>query len=210
MGVRCFFLEPTKKLRRQLRRYRSCEGIAPCPLMPGQYSRHDASVPFDEVEKPNADGIIEVQKDKPDNSDPRWPTHCGCGYAFEDSDERQVFADRLYVRSDTRDVVAIRDAGPGAIYNADWYADHPCWCGPDGRSLIAILPNGNEWHIDGPANNCTDKEGFMAAKHKCWIRHGEPPMLTVDKNGPTCHAGAGSILSGNYHGFLRNGEFTNG
>ncbi len=44
--------------------------------------------------------------------------------------------------------------------------------------------------------------------HKCWIRHGTPPDLTVDKNGVTCNAGAGSILVGDYHGFLVNGRFT--
>jgi hypothetical protein len=30
--------------------------------------------------------------------------------------------------------------------------------------------------------------------------------LTVDKNGDTCAAGAGSILTPAWHGFLRNGE----
>jgi hypothetical protein len=57
--------------------------------------------------------------------------------------------------------------------------------------------------IDSRASNCTlpnDRE------HKCWIRHGTPPDLTVDKNGKTCAAGAGSIQLGNYHGFLRNGH----
>lgn len=31
-------------------------------------------------------------------------------------------------------------------------------------------------------------------------------MITVDKNGTTCAAGAGSISAGPYHGFLRNGQ----
>jgi hypothetical protein len=38
------------------------------------------------------------------------------------------------------------------------------------------------------------------------VRHGEAPNITVDKNGVTCGAGAGSIQCGSYHGFLRNGE----
>ena len=34
-------------------------------------------------------------------------------------------------------------------------------------------------------------------------------MVTVDKTGgKTSAAGAGSIIAGNYHGFLVNGEFT--
>jgi hypothetical protein len=53
------------------------------------------------------------------------------------------------------------------------------------------------------ASNCTMPNDML---HRCWVRHGNPPMITVDKNGPTCGAGAGSILSGNWHGFLRNGE----
>jgi hypothetical protein len=40
------------------------------------------------------------------------------------------------------------------------------------------------------------------------VRHGEPPQITVDKRGLTCHAGAGSIALGSYHGFLHNGVFT--
>lgn len=39
---------------------------------------------------------------------------------------------------------------------------------------------------------------------------GNPPIITVNKNGLTCKAGAGSIYhkSGSgWHGFLRNGVF---
>jgi len=59
--------------------------------------------------------------------------------------------------------------------------------------------------IDGPANNCTRKDDPGQKHHHCWVRHGVPPSITVDKNGPTCEAGAGSILTKNWHGFLRNG-----
>jgi hypothetical protein len=76
--------------------------------------------------------------------------------------------------------------------------------GFDGRCLVVKCPDGHEWMIDGIASNCTDR-GNEA--HRCWIRHGEPPVLTIDKNGPTCGAGAGSILTPRFHGFLRGGEF---
>ncbi|HEX3800262.1 MAG TPA: hypothetical protein VH413_16320 [Verrucomicrobiae bacterium] len=51
---------------------------------------------------------------------------------------------------------------------------------------------------------------FMPAdddKHRCWTRRGEPPNVTVGKSefGPTCGAGAGSIIVPGWHGFLRNG-----
>lgn len=82
---------------------------------------------------------------------------------------------------------------------------HYQWDNSDGRELHVICPNGEHWNIDGRASNCTmpkDKE------HRCWVRTGEPPNITVGKGGHTCSAGAGSIHAGNYHGFLRNGEFT--
>lgn len=96
--------------------------------------------------------------------------------------------------------------------------------GPDGKSLIVKIPGG-DWHVDGQAMNCDSPCGICGVPykdhkdkghnyedskpdHRCWIRHGEPPNITVDKNGNTCGAGAGSILVKEYHGFLRNGELT--
>lgn len=213
MGVKCFFLKPAGTLRRSLRRYHGiAETEEPCPLMPAQpgwHGLHDTRAPFDVVADPDPGGVItNHDADAPPADDERWPARCGCGYEFAAGDERQVFVERVYVRSDTGEETTHRDAGPGAMYDADWYHGYEGWCGPDGRALIVILPNGVPWHIDGVANNCTDKEGAHAGRHKCWVRHGEPPNITVDKNGVTCAAGAGSILSGSYHGFLRGGEFT--
>jgi hypothetical protein len=45
-----------------------------------------------------------------------------------------------------------------------------------------------------------------ARPHKCWIRHGTPPKIHVDKAGVTCGAGAGSIAYPGWHGFLRKGR----
>jgi hypothetical protein len=115
-----------------------------------------------------------------------------------------------YRRPDTGEIkTAIRDFGPGAMWDAWWYGGvtggpflSPL---PDGRNLCVTLPNGNDWCIDHRASNCTMPDD---TEHHCWVRHGEPPDVTVDKNGLTCAAGAGSILSGSYHGFLQNGELT--
>lgn len=110
----------------------------------------------------------------------------------------------------------VQEFAPGAMWYSLWLerqykagrrtpnskgstAWHP---GPDGR-ILSVLTPGGVWIIDSRASNCTlpyDNE------HHCWIRHGTPPMITVDKNGNTCQAGAGSIQCGPYHGFLRNGE----
>jgi hypothetical protein len=211
MGVKCFWMVPAGKLDRRLRRYHSiAENEPPCPLVqaqPGWRGLHEASVPFDVVEDPGG-CIASGDADAPPADDPRWPARCGCGYEFAEGDERQLFVDRVYRRTDTNEEMRLRDAGPGAMYDADWFHGFEGWQGPDGLSLIAILPNGVPWHIDGAANNCTDPEGARLGSHKCWVRHGIPPLITVDKSGVTCAAGAGSIMSGDYHGFLRDGEFT--
>ena len=40
---------------------------------------------------------------------------------------------------------------PGAM----WYGPHSYRPGPDGRTLMVVLPNGNHWNIDVLASNCT-------------------------------------------------------
>lgn len=79
------------------------------------------------------------------------------------------------------------------------------WTNCDGQHLHAILPNGLGWDIDGRASNCTLPDDTT---HRCWVRDGTPPNVTAGKAGHTCSAGAGSILSGDYHGFLRGGVLT--
>lgn len=114
-------------------------------------------------------------------------------------------------RMDTGEIrTRIAEFGPGAMWDAWWY--RPAKPGgyflaplPDGLSLCVTLPNGHDWYIDGRASNCTLPDDN---EHHCWVRHGTPPNVTVDKNGRTCAAGAGSILAGSYHGFLQNGELT--
>lgn len=70
--------------------------------------------------------------------------------------------------------------------------------------LFATLPDGWVWELDSRASNCGSPGD---RQHRCWVRHGEPPALTVDKAGATCPAGAGSIQSGRgWHGFLRAGK----
>jgi hypothetical protein len=137
------------------------------------------------------------------HDDSRWPTHCekGCGYAFTEEDEWQHFHNVWYQRPETGEKWIIHDLPPGAMYDAFWMGHK----GPDGLSLQVICPNGAPWAIDGRASNCTMPEDNV---HWCWIRHGEPPEITVDKNGPTCAAGAGSIQARDYHGFLQNGWLT--
>lgn len=83
-------------------------------------------------------------------------------------------------------------------------AAHPSYTFADGPHLCVQTPGGS-WNIDSRASNCTLPYDY---NHRCWIRHGEPPQITVDKSGVTCSAGAGSIACGSYHGFLQNGALT--
>lgn len=98
---------------------------------------------------------------------------------------------------------------PGDMYWAPWLHDEGfCiyWdnCKDPRGHLIVVMPNNDGyWDTDSRASNCTMKEDKT---HRCWVKHGEPPNITVDKQGHTCKAGAGSIQMIHWHGYLRNGE----
>lgn len=209
--VACFWLEPTDRVRLALRRYReptrwdeaSQAVIRPdrsvCALPHGY---HNAQVPIGEAPARLTErGTYTAPAAAEYDGDPHWPTHCACGEAFESGDRWQVFTELIYRRADTGAEVTLRASPPGAMWDACWYP----WKGPDGRSLMVVCPDGYHWNIDGEASNCTlpdDKE------HRCWLRTGEPPKITVGKSAPgqrTCAAGAGSIGTPKWHGFLRDG-----
>lgn len=197
MNVRCFFLSPSALTQRELCRY-ALGADCPSKHMGG---RHDASVEI---------GVMLYRNDDeggrtPPHSDPRWPLRCRCGYEFRAADSWQYNERRLYRRSDTGHLTTLLDAPVGAMWFAEWLEGYPGWTGADGHSLHVRLPGGYDWCTDSRASNCdmpTDTE------HKCWVRHGTPPgdIVHVDKNGRTCHAGAGSIVVPGYHGFLHNGH----
>lgn len=68
---------------------------------------------------------------------------------------------------------------------------------------LCVRTPGGDWVIDSRCSNCTLPKDDT---HKCWPRRGVAPAITVDKSfGNTCEAGGGSIISGDYHGFLRDG-----
>lgn len=110
----------------------------------------------------------------------------------------------IYERADTGEEVT-GSLPVGAMYYVSAESQPYYRPGPDGRTLFVVTPGGT-WSPDSRASNCgrPDDEG-----HYCWVRHGVPPAITVDKVGDTCVAGAGSILIGKYHGFLTNGKLTN-
>ena len=176
--VKCFFLAPTDRCRIELRRY---AGGSKCT---GVFSYHNASVPI----------AVEVNPDQPKalgddprfpHDDPRWPPRCECGYEFAATDNWQVRYEQIYSRSDGGGECTLHDAPVGAMYDATWYPEK----GPDGRSLMLVLPDSRPgihsvWTIDLPASG---------GGH--WTRTGEPPRITVRP----------SILTPGYHGFLTDG-----
>lgn len=200
--MKTFWLEPTALDQRSLRRYASGSTVGPCPV----HGYHNALVHIGSVSRVD-EPHVSLTADLARELDDRWPVKCDCGYEFRVDDEWQDFRRRLYRRSDTGELTTIQDAPPGASWDATWYHDLPTYRGPDGRSIMVKCPDGHEWCIDSRASNCTMPSDDV---HKCWVRHGTPEKcdLTVDKNGFTCNAGAGSIATPGYHGFLRNGEFT--
>lgn len=149
--------------------------------------------------------------------DPRWPTHCEeCGRAFTTDglktfqtpghDEWQIFTDKIY-RAASGQQAMLRQWGeiPGAMWNQFWLNDVPACRHPvDGLSLCIVCPDGAHWAIDGVARNCDMPQD--TENHKCWTRNTDLNNLTVNKSfGPTCKAGAGSILTDRWHGFLTGG-----
>ena len=137
------------------------------------------------------------------------PTKCECGMEAPPDAHHQLFYQHWWSNP-------LGKPEPGDVFFAEYY-HHPdakralCrWdnCEDPRGHLKVILPNGHEWDVDGRASNCTKPDDRL---HRCWVRHGDPlnpSTLHVDKAGNTCNAGAGSILSGDYHGFLHHGMLT--
>jgi len=118
---------------------------------------------------------------------------------------------RVWQRVDTGERCDnLNDFGPGAMWYSTWYIDektgHFHLGHKGGWSVeppLSVRTPGGDWLIDGRASNCTMPEDN---EHRCWPRQGTAPRITVSKSfGNTCSAGGGSIISGDYHGFLRDG-----
>lgn len=246
MPTQCFFLEPTEHEAVYLRRYRNSDD-GPCP---GPMATHNAMTRIGERVATDNGGMPTSRREPPPpaRDDPRWPAACTCGELFRPDDAWQVFTDHIYRRTDTGELMGLRDAPPGAMYFATWWEGDSGNVGSDGKSLCVRLPtpSRHDWAVDSRCSNCdspcancgapyhahgaTDwyctaaekerargddwtgqyKRYLDARPHKCWVRHGTPPRVTVDKDGLTCGAGAGSIAVPGYHGHLQNGYLTDG
>lgn len=202
--IKCFYLEHTDRCRRVLTVTTWNRG---CPDGMGGALCCVARWPLDEVYYPMNGGSVPAELLVPQDH-PAWPTICDrCSRPLVNDDgkpaDRQTHLRRIYRCPEDNREMLLREAPPGAMWFADWMIQPNGWYrGPDGHCLIVKVPGNHDWMVDSRANNCTlpnDNE------HRCWVRHGLVPNITVDKNGLTCQAGAGSILVPNWHGHLRNG-----
>jgi len=115
---------------------------------------------------------------------------------------------RVWVNADTGERGDnLNDFGPGAMWFLTWYMNEDTgrysYTNSTTEPPLCVRTPGGDWVIDSHASNCTMPDDW---NHRCWPRRGTAPTITVDKNfGNTCGAGGGSIVSGNYHGFLRDG-----
>lgn len=192
--VKCFLLTKTDMFSLYLRRYTN---KAICKKPSDDRKHCDANYFYETVKGDKAIDQFDLQILP-------FPNKCThCGYKFEETtSSRMVHTQGIWRREDTGEAIERNKFPVGAIFDADWYHDCSELCGPDGKCMCVQVPGGHLWMIDSRAGNCTMPDD---TKHKCWVRHGEAPNLTVDKNGLTCQAGAGSIQTENWHGFLTNG-----
>lgn len=182
----CFLLEDLGTARYRLRRY---AGESKCATEPHGYHQAFSGVvaerPDDRSQPYHGSNPPEVAAD-----DPMWPARCACGYAFADSDTRQVWADGLYRRDDGA-VMTWDEAPAGAVCDAFWWPDK----GADGHAWSIKLPSGDDFMTESTATNCGCRTRPSDAAHRCWTRTGVAPKLTVSP----------SISVPKWHGFLRNG-----
>lgn len=224
MPTSCYLIEPTGRGQLSLRRFGYGQDAAHprrhvCPdaepWQSGYRPGCEASSGYVEeiAYAPNGEGYWPALEG-PSHRDRRWPRVCAsCGQPFRHGEVWQANGEPIYrvvavvpgAALGVGEETPLRDAPAGAMWIAKWL---PEWSrGFDGRGLIVRLPDGHDWRVDGEATNCTRKGD---REHRCWLRDGEPPFVTAGKHPHelTCSAGAGSIASPGYHGFLRDGVLT--
>jgi len=191
MNVPCYWLEETGKLRRSFRRYcQDHDCSAQPPPEPGKVGGYcDDEAFLDEIDWPVKTVVdcFEMPHD-----DPRWPKACHlCHRPFRPDDQWQIFTDTIYRRTDTGALLTLREATPGAMWDAWWYPDQ--WKNPtDGRALMLRLPGGHDWCVDS-----------KSANNSGWTRKGTPPLVSAT---PSILVYASDGKTTAYHGYLTDGQ----
>ncbi len=180
MPWKCFLTEPSEFAQRDLRRYASKSECT------GKMSYHNEAVVIDPkvpIAFNKEGGFLKDDYE----GDPRWPTHCACGYKFKEDDKWQVNVDRLYQGSPDGEIYTLRGLPIGAMWDAHWF-DHDRYRGPDKKAWCIRMPATQDWIVYGPSSNGSP-----------WDVQGKPPLITVKP----------SIgIRGHYHGFIKGGIIT--
>jgi len=194
--VRCFWMTPLDRVRVSLRRFTF--GLSnptvpddPCPARGGVDGHESGFVVIEANDArvrwidDQADGTHRM-RDLLAPIDERWPLACvHCREELPPTACRQIWPDVLFSGAPDERLYTRRDMPPGAMYDADEYHAFTEWCGPDGRSIVVVLPDGTSWQVDAPP----------AKGDTGWTRTGEPPLLTVRP----------SVQTPTYHGYLIEG-----
>jgi len=191
MKYPCFMIEPTRRVRRWLRRTSSALELNVRLCEPEGY--HQACVLIEDGPAIlSAEGGLSTEPMRWVDEDPRWPMKCdNCDYRFIGCKGGQLFYLQVYLAPDGSEVTThpsppagLLKAPVGAMWYDDWFPlKRPT---PDGRVLSVMTPAG-PWRIDGSSSNGTYP----------WSRTGTPPNVTVS---PSIH------FVGSYHGWLRDGH----
>lgn len=225
--IRVFWLETTDAFHTELRQYSAADG---CPgnAFGGRFHEARATLDAATFTEPPISYSASVDDDESWKSEritrahKQWPRFCACGYEFQQADNWQVNYHQVYEVIHgpwDGDRYLLRDAPPGACWDAHWYRNGNTLdrdTGPDGLSVVVRLPTGFDWLIDSECKNCTqsqyvDENGsrrWTGRTHWCWPRTGHAHNGTLDvrkEHGNTCLAGDGSIEVPGWRGFLRDG-----
>ena len=204
MNVTCFMIELTGTYSVYARRYVSGSS---CPA-----AGHDADDPDRRAGIHSAMILQSIQDGEvPSSGTPTteqraelfWPQtcdHCSYPFPFSGEDTWQVLHRARYARvpvpvsgKDSGAPFDLEDAPVGSMYRAEWYERTTSMRGPDGLSLVVVLPNGaGPWCIDG-----------LSSDGKGWTRTGTPPLLTVSPSIGRQHTDG--TPGWRYHGWLKNG-----
>ena len=182
--IKTFWVEYTDKVQWTY----TADAAGPCPI-------------HGDGHKASSTPIILPKKEHPVFKE-QAPTHCSCGYMFKTGDVTG-HGEPSWKRLDS-DIEEFGKLPPGACYVDEPYENKGrLIIGYDGLCIVVVLPNLIHFITDERSSNCGSPNDN---EHRCWCRHGSMGEdITLDKVGNTCIGGAGSIIAGNWHGFLKAG-----
>ena len=132
------------------------------------------------------------------------PERCKCGYHFKIADKSSSGMRGWSYVGDNK--IHYTKLEPGAMFidKSGCMTEGRECVGYDGLTIVVVLPDGTYFYTDARSSNCTRIDDN---EHRCWVRNftlsDDNPSLTKDGN--TCSAGSGSIVTDKWHGLLRDG-----